>query len=285
MSEAEDKAAVARIVAAAGSSFTLGMKVLPAPRRAAMFAVYAFCREADDAADESPSDEAALAALADWRAEIARLYEGAPETAVGRRLQVAIDAYGLRRADFEAVIDGCAMDAGPPVFAPDWATLDLYIDRVACAVGRLSVRCFGIPEPLGDQLAAAQGRALQLTNILRDFAEDAEIGRLYAPGEAMAAAGIENDALGGEPWAALSHPGFAAVAGAMGKRARDHFTETFALIGQAPKAARRPPRLMATVYAAQLRKLEARGWGRPTDPARLTKGEKMRAALRGLTGL
>ena len=117
-------------------------------------------------------------------------------------LAEATRGFELKQEDFDAVIDGMAMDAADDIRAPDWATLDLYCDRVASAVGRLSVRIFGLaPEP-GKALAHHLGRALQLTNILRDIDEDAAIGRLYLPREALAAAGVTTD----EPLEAAADP-------------------------------------------------------------------------------
>ena len=117
-------------------------------------------------------------------------------------LDEATRSYHLSREDFDAVIDGMAMDAEQDIRAPDWATLDLYCDRVASAVGRLSVRIFGLPDEPGEALAYHLGRALQLTNILRDIDEDASAGRLYLPREALAAAGVTTD----EPLAAAADP-------------------------------------------------------------------------------
>ncbi len=110
--------------------------------------------------------------------------------------------FSLRKEDFLAVIDGMDMDAAADIRAPDWATLDLYCDRVASAVGRLSVRVFGMNELDGIALAHHLGRALQLTNILRDVDEDAEIGRLYLPREALRDAGI----ISADPMTVLTNP-------------------------------------------------------------------------------
>ncbi|MEM6491299.1 MAG: presqualene diphosphate synthase HpnD [Pseudomonadota bacterium] len=278
-----DRQAVADAVARAGSSFTWGMRILPKPRREAMYAIYAFCRAVDDAADDASDEAAARSALEDWRTEIAALFAGAPKTAIGRALVEPVAVYGLRQADFDAVIDGCAMDAGAPIFAPDERLLDQYIDRVACAVGRLSVRAFGVPDALGPPLAAAQGRALQLTNILRDFEEDAERGRLYAPRELLVEAGAP--IIPGDPWATLHSPDFRQVAGWLAERAAGYFRETEALLVKCPSAAARPARLMARVYEAQWNALAARGWSRPLQPARLSKGAKLWTAMRSLIGL
>ncbi len=136
-----------------------------------------------------------------WRTDLAKLYAGTPPRALAG-LARAVQAFGLRREDFLAVIDGMEMDVVANIQAPDWATLELYCDRVACAVGRLSVKVFGLPDGAGIALADQLGRALQLTNILRDLDEDASLGRLYLPAEALQEAGITTS----EPAAALADP-------------------------------------------------------------------------------
>ena len=185
----------------------MAMRILPAPQREAMFALYGFCRAVDDIADERGPATASqrLAELERWRADIAALFAGRAPPHLAALDQARRD-FDLKQKDFDAVIDGMAMDAAEDIRAPDWATLDLYCDRVASAVGRLSVRIFGLaPEP-GDALAHHLGRALQLTNILRDIDEDAAIGRLYLPREALAAAGVTTD----EPLKAAADPKLAA---------------------------------------------------------------------------
>ena len=161
------------------SSFYMAMRVLPKDQREAMFSVYRFCRAVDDIADEPiyRSGQERLDELGRWRAEIGALFAGEEPVHLAD-LGQAVRRYGLRREDFEAVIDGVAMDAERDIRAPDWSTLDLYCDRVASAVGRLSVRIFGFRPESGEALAFHLGRALQLTNILRDLDEDAAVGRL-----------------------------------------------------------------------------------------------------------
>ena len=133
----------------------------------------------------------------------------------------AVREFGLRREDFHAVIDGMEMDVVADIRAPDDATLDLYCDRVASAVGRLSVRVFGMEEGDGIALAHHLGRALQLTNILRDLDEDAALGRLYLPAEALRAAGITTT----DPAAVLASPALGQVCATLVERARRHFAE------------------------------------------------------------
>ena len=188
------------------------MRILPAPRRAAMYAVYAFCRLVDDVADEPGPLPEKRAALQAWRERVKVLGAGGTD-AVTRVLALAAKAYELREADMLAIIDGMEMDAEAAIVAPDFATLDLYCDRAASAVGRLSVRAFGDASTAADQVAHHLGRALQLTNILRDLGEDAARGRLYLPREWLFDAGVPLD-----PEAALKDPRLAQVCERMVKR-------------------------------------------------------------------
>ena len=171
------------------SSFYLAMRLMPKEQREAMFAIYAFNRAIDDIADEGNlSASERLLQLDDWREAIEGMYRGAQSPAA---LVAATGTYRLRREDFLAVIEGVAMDASGAIVAPDFATLDHYCDCVASAVGRLSIRVFGMDEEPGFRLAHHLGRALQFTNILRDLSEDAEAGRLYLPREVLDEAGID----------------------------------------------------------------------------------------------
>ena len=174
---------------ASRSSFYKGMRILPRAQREAMFEIYSFCRAVDDIADDLGPRDGRRAQLAQWRSDIDAVYRGAPPPELGG-LAEAVRTFGLQREDFIAIIDGMEMDVVADIRAPDRPTLDLYCDRVACAVGRLSVRVFGMAHDDGIALAHHLGRALQLTNILRDLDEDASLGRLYLPRDALQAAGI-----------------------------------------------------------------------------------------------
>ena len=225
---------------AAHSSFYMAMRILPAPQREAMFALYGFCRAVDDIADERGPATAAqrLAELERWRADVAAMFAGHARRRVSPPSIRPSRDFDLKQKDFDAVIDGMAMDAAEDIRAPDWATLDLYCDRVASAVGRLSVRIFGLaPEP-GEALAHHLGRALQLTNILRDIDEDAAVGRLYLPREALAAAGVTTD----EPLKAAADPKLARACAEVAARARAHFEKANSIMAAAPRAAVRAPR-------------------------------------------
>ncbi len=177
--------------AASGSSFYAAMRILPPRQREAMYAVYAFCRAVDDIADEGGPKPQRLAALDRWRRDIDRLYAGGGETPLTAGLRAPIDsvrsqAGRLPRRDRRHGNGRAARYKS----AATGQELDLYCDRVASAVGRLSVRIFGMDETNGLALSHHLGRALQMTNILRDIDEDAAMGRLYLPREALAEAGI-----------------------------------------------------------------------------------------------
>lgn len=250
-----------------GSSFYAAMRLMPRREREAMFAIYAFCRQVDDIADDGTRPRALRARELDrWRADLAALYAGAP---AGRAafLAPAVRDFGLRQADFLAVIDGMAMDVEADLRAPDEATLDLYCDRVASAVGRLSTRVFGMEEAPGLALARDLGRALQLTNILRDLDEDAAIGRLYLPAELLRQAGIESD----DPATVLADARVEAACRVLAGRAEAYFAAADRLLRGRPRGRLLAPRLMQAVYSALLRDMRAAGWAPPRRRVRIGK--------------
>jgi presqualene diphosphate synthase len=261
-------AAAASAPVATGSSFYAAMRILPQEQRDAMYSVYGFCRAVDDIADGGGLSAWRMAELERWRADIAALFAGQAPSRLAD-LGAAVRRYGLKQADFEAVIDGMAMDAEGDIRAPDWTTLDLYCDRVASAVGRLSVRIFGLGWEAGEALAHHLGRALQLTNILRDIDEDAAIGRLYLPREALVAAGITTD----EPLAVAGDPRLAGACPEVAQRARLHFDEAGRVMASAPRRHVRAPRLMAAAYGSILDKMVAQGFA---PPRRRIKASRMR---------
>ena len=257
------------------SSFYAAMRVLPAPRREAMFAIYAFCRAVDDIAD-GPGDHASrVTALEAWRSDIDALFRDVPPPRVAGLVE-PVRSYGLAREDFMAIIDGVEMDACSDIVAPDVQTLDLYCDRVASAVGRLAVRVFGMPHDDGIALARHLGRALQLTNILRDVDEDAANGRLYVPRDALRAAGIEHRSLA----ATLEHPAFARACMQLAEEARRHFAQANAIMGRHPLAMVRAPRLMSSVYGGLLARMMARGFASPRVPVRTGRAAILWSVLR-----
>lgn len=261
---------------ASGSSFYLAMRILPQAQRDAMFEVYSFCRKVDDIADSDAPRPQRVKDLAAWRAAVDALYAGNPPARL-RGLAQAAHRFGLRKEDFLAIIDGMEMDALEDIRAPDFATLDLYCDRVASAVGRLSVRIFGMNESDGRLLAHHLGRALQLTNILRDIDEDAGIGRLYLPRETLRDAGIA----GTDPDTVIAHPAIATACEPVVQRAREHFEQAEIVMRRWPRKIVRAPQIMGNVYRSMLDGMVARGWAPPRERVRLGKPRLAWLVLRG----
>jgi phytoene synthase len=259
--------AAAPATQASGSSFYAGMRMLPKAEREAMFAIYGFCRAVDDIADDQGGDrEGRAVALDQWRRDLDSLYAGGdPGQAV--LVAEAVRRFDLDRADFEAVIDGMAMDVARDICWPTMAELDLYCDRVASAVGRLSVRVFGMPREPGLDLAHHLGRALQLTNILRDIDEDAEIGRVYLPAEALTAAGIALTT----PEEVAADPRIDQAVRPLVARAHDHYRAANAILAARPAGHLIAPRLMEAAYSKLLKRMEIVGWAPPRRRVRVSK--------------
>lgn len=262
--------------ARSGSSFLWAMQIMPKPRREAMFAVYSFCREIDDIADAPGPPAEKLARLAEWRREIERLYDGRPQALTTRALLSPVREFDLQKQDFLALIEGMEMDACDRMRAPSMAELELYCDRVACAVGRLSIRAFGAGERRAQDVARSLGQALQLTNILRDLREDAGRGRLYLPRELLDSHGITER----DPEAVLDHPALAGVCQDLADIARRRFGEAAAALADCAHRPMRPAVVMMSVYSRILDRLTHRGWSRLDLPVRVPKTQKIWIVLR-----
>ncbi|HUO93835.1 MAG TPA: presqualene diphosphate synthase HpnD [Rhizomicrobium sp.] len=274
LSSAPDVEAIEKKVA--GSSFYSAMRLMPKAERDAMYAIYAFCRAVDDIADDGEGTRPERAQrLTQWRRDLDALYTGGTPV-LSAFLIPHVRRYGLRREDFLAVIDGMDMDVDRDIRAPDLQTLDLYCERVASAVGRLSTKVFGMDDGPGFELAHHLGRALQLTNILRDLDEDADIGRLYLPRDYLAQAGITTD----DPVAAISSPAVDQACRSVARDAHKHYEAAAAVLAKHPKGQLRAPRLMGAVYSAILSKMEKQGWAPPRTRAKIAKGELLMIVLR-----
>src|ERR1700744_2307135 len=262
---------------ASGSSFYMAMRLMPAEERDAMFAIYAFCRKVDDIADDGIGTRAERhERLEGWRRDLRGLYQGTVAGQV-RFLAPAVSHYGLRLDDFLAVLDGMDMDVAEDIVAPDLATLDLYCDRVASAVGRLSIKIFGMEEGPGFELAHHLGRALQLTNILRDIDEDAAIGRLYLPREYLEEMNCCRQM---DPKTIISKPEIDAVCKKVAVLAHHHYDEANRVMAARPKGRIKTPRLMGAVYSEILRASEAQGFAPPRHRVSLPKSKLLSLVLR-----
>jgi len=264
---------VDRIAGTARSSFALGMTLLARPRRRAMRAVYAFCRVVDDIADGDMAPTGKRALLAEWRDEIARLYAGAPRSAIGHALADPVAKYDLPQEEFLAMIEGMETDASGPVVAPSERMLARYTRCVAGSAGILSMRVFGAWRGArSERLALNLADALQLTNILRDVEEDAAVGRLYLPSELLARHGAAPD-----PATITRDPALVPVCAELGARARAHVVRARAEIPAHGRVALAPALAMLGVYEGYLEKMEAADHARPGPE--MSRGEKLRRGL------
>lgn len=260
-----------------GSSFYWALKLLPAAKREAMFRVYAFCREVDDIADGEDAPHTKLARLAEYRSAVDAVFAGGDAVIASvQSLKPVIADFAIAKADLLAVIDGMEADAQDAVRIPDEAAFDRYLDQVACAVGRLSDRVFGLDGPAAEKLAYHLGRALQITNILRDLREDAERDRLYLPADLLARHRITTDV----PAEVLCHANLADALDELAEQAQGCYRRADEALTHLDRGRTRPARVMQAVYREVLNRLCARGLAQVDQPVRLSKLAKLWIALR-----
>ena len=241
-----------------------------------MYAIYAFCREVDDIADEGGAREEKIAGLAEWRREIERVYAGAPQTPTGLALKDVVRRFDVQKEEFILVIEGMEMDAKGPVVAPSLDGLLAYTRRAAGAVGMLSMPVFGAPRnQTADDFALSLGDALQLTNILRDIEQDADEDRLYLPREFLERHGCPMT-----PDAIVDASNLPAVRAEMAAMAREKFARAREALKSLDWRVLRPALLMMGVYERYLDKMTARGWANGQERVTISKLEKLAIAAR-----
>jgi len=270
---------VTSIVKRSGTSFYWAMRLLPKFKREAIFAVYAFCREVDDVADEPGTPGEKMRGLDAWQAEIDRLFEdGSATRPVTRALAASIRTFDFRKEDFDAVIAGMRMDAVERLRIADGDELALYCDRVACAVGRLSCAVFGVPTDKAHTLSKNLGDALQLTNILRDVYEDALRDHVYLPGDLLRRHGCDAT----DARSLLTQSGVAAACHELAELAETRFAAAEAVMRTCERRAVRPAVIMKNVYLDILVNLRRRGWERLSEPLPRSKFRKYSLVARSL---
>ena len=236
--------------AQSGSSFYYSFLFLPTPRRRAITALYAFCREVDDVVDEVSDPGIARTKLAWWRTEVADLFAGHPHHPVTRALEPHIAEYGLDAGRLNEIIDGMEMDLTHHRYA-DFEALRLYCHRVAGVVGQLSASIFGYRDPRTLEYAEALGIAFQLTNIIRDVGEDARRGRVYLPVDDLARFGLAAEDIlalrGGEAFERLME--FET------QRAETYYEAAFARLPAEDRRDQRAGLIMAAIYRTLLREI------------------------------
>ncbi|HYE31720.1 MAG TPA: presqualene diphosphate synthase HpnD [Methylomirabilota bacterium] len=269
----ETTAASAEITRKSASNLALAFILLPKPKRDAMCVLYAFCREIDDVADDetrSVSDRAQ--ALQHWRADLQTVYSGgSPTFAVNKELVPVIKQYKLPFQLFDELIQGVEMDLDIKHYET-WQELERYCYHVASVVGLLSIEIFGYKNPACKEYAIHLGKALQLTNILRDVANDAERGRVYLPREELRAHGVTQD----EILAGKYSERYVQLATSVAARAREHYQAATRLLPAEDRKAMASAELMGSVYWGLLRKLESKRFNVFDDQkTRLTKPQKL----------
>jgi phytoene synthase len=270
---AQDKAA------GSGSSFYYAFLFLPPPKRAAITAFYAFCREVDDVVDELRDAGVAALKLAWWRQEVDKAFAGTPTHPVMQALMPHAPAYGITAAHLQAVISGCQMDLDQTRYL-DFIALQRYCDLVAGVVGEVAARIFGHSQPATLDYAHKLGLALQLTNIIRDVGDDARMGRIYLPMAELQRFDVKAHELlkRDAPWGYSAR--FSALMRFQAERAHRCYDEALALLPGADRAAQKSGLMMANIYRALLREIEADGFQVLHQRTSLTPIRKLWIALR-----
>ena len=265
--------------ARSGSSFYYAFLFLSPPRRAAITAFYAFCREVDDVVDEVGDASVAAAKLAWWRSEIAASFDGRPSHPATQALMPHAASYGITPVHLNAVIDGCQMDLEQTRYL-DYAGLELYCHRVAGVVGEVAANIFGRSEDATVTFAHRLGLAMQLTNIIRDVGDDARRGRIYLPLAELQRFEIKaHELLRTSPPYAYGER-FDALMRFQAERAHASYDAALAALPETDRRAQKPGLMMANIYRTLLREIEASGFAVLHQRIALTPLRKLWIAMR-----
>lgn len=245
--------------ARSGSSFYYAFLFLPPQRRQAITAFYAFCREVDDVVDEMKDPSVAAAKLQWWQQEVRQSFDGQPSHPVMQALMPHAATFGIERRHLEAVIEGCRIDLHQTRFL-DYAGLQHYCHLVAGVVGEVAANIFGRTEAQTLQYAHRLGLAMQLTNIIRDVGDDARRGRIYLPMSELRQFDVKPQEIlvRESPWGYSDR--FDALMRFQAARAHATYDEALALLAPADRQAQKAGLMMANIYRALLREIEAQGF-------------------------
>ncbi len=241
--------------ASSGSSFYYAFLFLPAPRRAAITAFYAFCREVDDVVDEVSDPGVAAVKLAWWRKEVAQAYAGTPTHPVMQALMPWTTEFGIEQRQLQAVIEGCEMDLAQTRYL-DFAALERYCHLVAGIVGEVAARIFGQTQDATTAYAHKLGLAFQLTNIIRDVGEDAMRGRIYLPISELQQFDVKAHEITKRHYSER----FTALMQFQARRAHALYDEALALLPAVDRRSQKPGLMMASIYRTLLREIEGEGF-------------------------
>jgi 15-cis-phytoene synthase len=245
--------------AASGSSFYYAFLFLPKPRRAAITAFYAFCREVDDVVDDMVDPAVAATKLAWWRSEVAQSFAGQPSHPVMQALMPLAAQFGIEARHLLGVIEGCQMDLQQTRYL-DFPALQQYCHLVAGVVGEVAASIFGQSAPETTAYAHTLGLALQLTNIIRDVGEDAMRGRIYLPVDELQRFDVKAHEILKRPSDAEFRARFVQLMQFQAERAHGLYEQAFALLPDADRRAQKPGLMMASIYRTLLREIERDGF-------------------------
>ena len=265
--------------AGSGSSFYYAFLFLPPPRRAAITAFYAFCREVDDVVDEVADPSVAASKLQWWRGEVASAYAGRPSHPVMKALMPCASPFDIRREHLDAIIDGCQIDLEQTRFL-DFPGLARYCHLVAGVVGEVAASIFGRTQDATVAYAHKLGLAMQLTNIIRDVGDDARRGRIYLPVAELQRFDVKAAELlrREKPWGYSER--FTALMRFQAERAHTTYDEAMRLLPEADRVAQKPGLMMANIYRTLLREIEADGFAVLHQRTSLTPLRKLWIAAR-----
>ena len=261
--------------AKSGSSFYYAFLFLPPPKRAAITAFYAFCREVDDVVDEVSDPGVAATKLAWWRSEVAASFGGTPSHPVTKALMPHAQAHDIRAEHLLAVIEGCQMDLDQSRYL-DFSGLERYCHLVAGVVGEVAAGIFGRTQDATTEYAHRLGLAMQLTNIIRDVGDDARRGRIYLPMSELKQFDVKAQEILNRGYSER----FTALMKFQAERAHRTYDEAFALLPAADHAAQKPGLMMANIYRTLLREIEAGGFQVLHQRTSLTPLRKLWIAMR-----
>jgi phytoene synthase len=261
--------------AASGSSFYYAFLFLPKPRRAAITAFYAFCREVDDVVDEVSDPGVAATKLAWWRSEVAQAFGGAPHHPVMQALMPHTAAYGIEERQLHAIIEGCQMDLEQTRYL-DFQALQRYCHLVAGVVGEGAARIFGQTDARTTDYAHKLGQALQLTNIIRDVGEDARRGRIYLPVNELQ----QFDVKAHEILNRVYSERFVALMQFQAARAKSAYADALALLPAVDRRMQKPGLMMASIYRTLLDEIARDGFKVLDQRVSLTPVRKLWLAWR-----
>ncbi|VAX13892.1 Phytoene synthase [hydrothermal vent metagenome] len=260
--------------ASSGSSFYYSFMALAENQRQAIIALYAFCREVDDVVDNPGEDQIKHVKLQWWRTEISRLFAGQAQHPVSRALTPVLEQFDLPEEYFLEIIDGMEMDLQQQRYE-SFKSLSLYCYRVAGVVGLMAAEIFGYEDRHTLKYARDLGMAFQLTNILRDVHEDAQLGRIYLPAEDLQRFSVsEKDILGGHV-----SQNFQRLMQFECDRAKQYYHSAFENLPERDRFNQRCGLIMATIYRAVLDKMEKRHFPVFDGRVRLSNGHKLWLAL------